>query len=158
MKQNYIFSKVFLFLALFCILGMGSTVAQSVRLNFIRYKMTEFHHGSWDEWPTKWNNSGAYAIVSNVYNETYKVSVYSYDDEHLVTSVCTFDSKTTREKRSSQDLPYLNCYTDPDGDQIWTNIVSLESLLKNVKNWEQDDAALYLWIFSSDPPIGIVCE
>ena len=158
MKQNYIFSKVFLFFALFCILGMGSVIAQSVRLNFIRYKMTEFHHGEWDDWPVKWNTSGAYAIISNVYNETYKVSVYSYDDEHLVTSVCTFDSKTTGEKRKSQDLPYLNCYTDPDGDQIWTNTVSLESLLKNVKSWEQDDAALYLWIFSSDPPIGIVCE
>jgi len=150
--------KVLLILVLFCILGNENTIAQAVRVNFIRYKTIEYKYGKWESWPVRWNESGAYAIINRVYNETYKVSVYTYDHQHLVTSICTFDSKTTSEKRKSQNLPYLNCYTDPEGDQIWTNIVSLKSLLENVKSWEQDGAALYLWIFSSSPSIGIVCE
>lgn len=150
--------RVFLFLVLFCIIGVGTTIAQSVRIDFYRYKTISYYNGEWESWPVKWNTSGAYAIISNVYDDTYKVSVYKYNGELLVTSVCTFSSKTTSEKRRTENQPYLNCYVDSDGDQIWTDIVSLESLLENVKTWEQEDAALYIWVFSADTPLGIICE
>jgi len=148
--------KTLLVLVLFSVFGIGNMFAQSVKINFIRYKMIEYSNGKWENWPTKWSSSSAYAIISSVYDDTYKVAIYSYDGEHLITSICTFDPKTTKEKRKSQDLPYLNCYADRDGDQIWTNSVSLESLLEDVKDWEDEDAALYLWVFSED--FGMVFE
>ena len=55
-------------------------------------------------------------------------------------------------------MPYLNCYVDSDGNQVWTNVVSLESLLNNVKGWEKEDAQLYLWIFNLETPYAIVLE
>lgn len=143
--------RLFLVMVLLCITGSKIAIAQSVKINFIRYKMANYntYYNQWDKWPVKWTSSKAYAIISSVYDNTYKVSVYSYDDQHIVTSICTFNSQITSQKRKSEGLQYLNCYTDREGDQIWTNVVSLESLLGNVKNWEQDGAALYLWVFGS---------
>jgi hypothetical protein len=46
----------------------------------------------------------------------------------------------------------------PHRDQVWTNVVSLEFLLNNVKGWEQEDAQLYLWIFDSETPYVILLE
>jgi hypothetical protein len=52
----------------------------------------------------------------------------------------------------------LNCYTDREGDQIWTNVVSLDSLLGDVKSWSQDGAALYLWVFGSSSSFAFIFE
>lgn len=152
--------NVFLLMFLFLFLGQGNIMAQSVKINFIRYKTIKYNNyqNTWESWPVAWDESGASAIIKKIYGETYKVSIYNYKGEFVVSSTCTFDSNTTAKKRSAQDLPYLNCYSDSDGDQVWTNVVSLESLLKNVKGWKQEDAQLYLWIFSSETPYAFVLE
>ena len=153
--------NVFLILFLFLFLGQGNIIAQSVKINFIRYKTIYFNNyqNEWDPWPVAWDESGASGIIKKIYGETYKVSIYNYKGDFVVSSTCTFDSKTTAEKRKAQpDLPYLNCYVDSDGDQVWTNVVSLESLLNNVKGWGQEDAQLYLWIFNSETPYAILLE
>ena len=153
--------NVFLILFLFLFLGQGNIIAQSVKINFIRYQTIYFNNyqNEWDPWPVAWDESGASAIIKKIYGETYKVSIYNYKGDFVVSSTCTFDSKTTAEKRKAQpDLPYLNCYVDSDGDQVWTNVVSLESLLNNVKGWGQEDAQLYLWIFNSETPYAILLE
>ncbi|WP_345268844.1 hypothetical protein [Nibrella viscosa] len=143
--------KLIFALVIFFAFISETTSAQSVRVNFIRYKTIKYntYSSSWERWPVKWTSSAAYAIISSVYDNTYKVSVYGYDGQHVVTSVCTFNSQVTSEKRRTQGSPYLNVYTDKEGDQIWTNVVSLESLLGNVKSWSQEGASLYLWVYGS---------
>jgi hypothetical protein len=152
--------KIFVILVLFCILRSESTIAQSVRVNFIRYQQIEYNYysGKWQSWPNAWNESGAYAIIKKIYGETYRVSIYKYDGSFIVSSTCTFDSYVTSQKRNSQNLPYLNCYKDPENDQVWTNVVSLESLLENVKGWKRDGAQLYLWIFNTSKPFAFLFE
>jgi len=143
--------KLYLIVVLFCIIGSERVIAQGVKINFIRFKAISYnsYYSQWDKWPVKWSSSSAYAIISSVYDNTYKVAVYGNTGQHIVTSICTFDSQVTNQKRRSEGLPYLNCYTDQEGDQIWTNNVSLESLLGDVKSWKHDGAALYLWVFKS---------
>lgn len=152
--------KLLLIFVIFFSLNIQSSFAQSVRINFIRYKQIEYNNylKEWEEWPDEWNESGAYAIIKKIHGETYKVSLYSYNDEFLAASTCTFDPEFTYQKRKSQNLKYLNCYTDKEDNQIWTNIVSLESLIQNNKNWEQDDADMYFWIFNITNPIAFVME
>ncbi len=142
---------LFFVLVLFCFVGSENAIAQGVRVNFTRYKTIGYnsYYRQWDQWPVKWTSSAAYAIISSVYDNTYKVSVYSNAGQHIVTSVCTYNSQISVQKRRSEGLPYLNCYVDREGDQIWTNMVSLESLLGDVGSWRKDGAALYLWIFNS---------
>lgn len=154
MKKTIFILFFFLF-----IVGSNLFFAQ-VRINFIRYKQIEYNSylSKWDSWPTNWSESGAYAIVENIYDETYNVSIFGYDDSFLASSMCTFDSKTSTTKRDSQDLPYLNCYTDDEGDQVWTNVVSLESLVQDANGWAEDEAQLYLWIFSGETPFAFVFE
>lgn len=68
---------------LFFLFNVGSNFFFSqVRINFIRYKQIEYNSylSEWDSWPTDWSESGAYAIVENIYDETYNVSIYGYDD------------------------------------------------------------------------------
>jgi len=151
------FTLFFLFLFIF----LSNTFdAQSVRINFIRYKQIEYnaYSSSWDPWPSAWDESGAHAIIQHIYDDMYKVSIYGYDDDLLATTTCTFDSEVSRKKRISQDDPYLNCYSDSNGDQIWTSVVSLQSLIENVEGWKQDNAQLYLWVFSADTPFAFVLE
>ncbi|RDB07523.1 hypothetical protein [Runella aurantiaca] len=152
--------KLFLVLVLFCFVGSKTAIAQGVRVNFIRYKMINYnsYYSQWDKWPVKWTSSAAYAIISSVYDNTYKVSVYSNAGEHIVTSVCTFNSQLSSQKRRSEGLPNLNCYTDREGDQIWTNVVSLNSLLGDVTSWKEEGAALYLWVFRSSSSFAFVFE
>lgn len=136
------------------------SIAQDVRINFIRFKQIEYNNylREWQSWPVAWNESGAYAIIENIYDDMYNVSIYGNDDSFLVSSTCTFDAETTDKKRDGQELPYLNCYTDTEGDQVWTNVVSLQSLVEDVNGWTQDDAQLYLWIFSAEKPFAFVFE
>lgn len=153
-------NKIRLTIVLFFVLVVETIHAQSVRINFIKFKQVEYstNRGVWEPWPSEWDESGAYAIIENLYGETYDVSIYGYDDSFLVSSICTFDPTVTSKKRDSSELPYLNCYSDDEGDQIWTNVVSLGSLMENVEGWEQDDAQLYLWVFSGTKPFAFVFE
>jgi hypothetical protein len=152
--------KLSILLALLFVFLVSISNAQSVKINFVRYKQIQFNTylSEWENWPTAWNESGAYAIIRNIYDGMYEVSIYSYDDSFLVSSTCTFDSNVTTKKRDSQDLPYLNCYSDTEGDQVWTNVVSLKSLTEDVTGWKQDGAQLYLWIFSAETPFSFVFE
>ena len=152
--------NVFLILFLFLFLGQGNISAQSVKINFIRYKTISYNNyqNAWDPWPVAWDESGASAIIQKIYGETYKVSIYDYKGDFLASSTCTFDSNTSAKKRKANDLPYLNCYVDSNGDQIWTNVVSLESLLNDVKGWGQENAQLYLWILDSEPSVALLLE
>jgi hypothetical protein len=149
--------SIFLFLF---ILITNTSLAQSVRINFIRYKQIEYNVYSqkWESWPNAWNQSGAHAIIQHIYDDMYKVSVYGYDGDLIASTTCTFDSDVSAKKRISQDDPYLNCYSDSNGDQIWTSVVSLQSLIDNVEGWKQDNAQLYLWVFSTDTPFAFVLE
>ena len=158
-KINHM-KKIILTIVVFFVLFVETIHAQSVRINFIKYKQIEFsmYTDEWDSWPSDWDESGAYAIIENLFDETYDVSIYGNDDSFLVSSICTFDPTVTSKKRDSSELPYLNCYSDDEGDQVWTNVVSLGSLLENVEGWEQDDAQLYLWVFSGDQPFAFVFE
>lgn len=151
--------KHWLFLILFILIASTSIFSQ-VKINFIRYKQIEFNNytSKWQEWPSTWSSSGAYAVIESFYDDTYIVSIYTTNDELLVSSTCTFDSDQTTIKRNSEDLQYLNCYSDYEGDQIWTNVVSLQSLLENVDDWRQDGAQLYLWVFSATIPFAFVLE
>jgi hypothetical protein len=151
------FTKV---LVLFIVLFSQTAFAQSVRINFIRYKQIDYltYIEEWEDWPSEWSESGAYAIVKKLYGETYSVTIYGNDDSYIISSKCTFDSSVTGKKRVSSELPYLNCYSDAEGDQVWTNVVSLGSLVNDVTGWKQDDAQLYLWILSADEPFAFVFE
>lgn len=152
--------KIIVLVVLLSILGIGSVTAQSVRVNFVRFKQVEYNQylREWQSWPSRWNESGAYAVIRKVYGDTYRVSVYRYDDTFIVSSTCTFNSYLTSQKRQSQNLRYLNCYTDEEDDQVWTNVVSLQSLLENVRDWTQDGAQLYLWILNTSTPFAFVFE
>lgn len=149
--------SLLLFLVFFSI---NYVYSQSVRINFIRYKQIEYNIYSekWEPWPSTWNESGAHAIIKHIYDDMYKVSIYGYDDDLIASTTCSFDAEVSRKKRISQDDPYLNCYKDANGDQIWTSVVSLQSLIDNVEGWKQDDAQLYLWVFSTETPFAFVLE
>jgi len=152
--------NLFVFLALLFIFFSSTSIAQEVKIKFVRYKQIEYYSylGEWQDWPSEWDESGAYALIQNIYDDVYEVSIYSYDDSFIISSTCTFDSDVTIKKRDSQDLPYLNCYSDPEGDQVWTNVVSLKSLLEDPNGWKKDGAQLYLWIFNVDTPFSFVFE
>ncbi len=152
--------KLTTLLFLFFFLVEGITYAQSVRIDFIRYKQINYdiYNKEWQPWPVAWDESGAYAIIGSIYEDMYTVSLYGYDNSLIVTTTVTFDPEVSAKKRKSQSNSYLNCYTDSNEDQIWTNVVSLQSLIDNVNGWKQDNAQLYLWVFSVDQPYAFVLE
>ena len=133
--------------------------AQSGRIRCIAYK--EIHYsGAWEKWPDYWTTYASEGRTEPTLQITtaevlesgniYRVQLINNGDVQSDFYVL-FDSGKTTSIRSDWDKDDVNCYIDKNGDYIFTEGVSLESLAKDSTVWAVNkDSQMYFMIYSSN--------
>jgi hypothetical protein len=155
---------VFLFL-FFISFASYSMYAQSSQIVATAYKQVYWMNGKWGEWPDYWTSYKSEGRSNPVIRITTITEGSSGDIYRLQMFIegkveadfyVTYDSETTAKKRSEWDDKYVNCYKDVNGDYIYTQNVSLQSLANDSSAWaDNENAILYLWIFSENFAVSI---
>ncbi|WP_025667374.1 hypothetical protein [Aquimarina megaterium] len=151
--------SIFLFLV-FISIASYSLYAQSSQIVATAYKQVFWIDGKWGEWPSYWTSyksegrSNPIIRITTI-NEGSSGDIYRLQMfiEGTVKAdfYVAYDPKISTKKRRDWNDKYINCYKDVNGDYVYTQNVSLQSLAKNSSAWaNNENAKLYLWVFSQD--------
>jgi hypothetical protein len=131
----------------------------SQKIRFTAAKYIEYHPAfqEWDDWPEDWtyfndNTTGrlTMAISEAVRGKIYHVTMYK-DGSPYFDMYLTYDAVKSAEKRRQWNDEYVNCYVDDDGDYLYAQKVSLQSLAEDTRPWAtNEESKIYFWVFSQN--------
>lgn len=124
---------------------------------FTGKKYIEYHpdYAEWDEWPDEWTAIDQdldfkMLITPVVKGKIYKVEIYG-DGEAITEMTLRYDATLSEEKRIEWDDEYVNCYKDENGDYLYAQKVSLETLSIDNSTWASNkESKIYFWVFSEN--------
>ncbi len=150
---------------IFIFIASHSVYAQSSQIIATAYKQVFWLNDKWGKWPSYWTSYNSEGRSNPVIRITTITEGNSGDIYRLQMFIegkveadfyVTYDSETTAIKRREWADKYINCYKDVNGDYVYTQNVSLQSLANDPSAWaNNENAILYLWIFSENFAITI---
>ena len=144
--------KIFLVLLLFIGLGI-SVFSQTCTITCTSYKENFYHNSSWVGWSNYWTDFDYYdkpsIRITNAEDGYYRLK-YIVDGEVIMDYFVVYDDAKTKKIRNSWNNQNVYCYIDADGDHVFTENVSLNSLTKNPDGWKKSNANFYLWSYSEN--------
>ena len=152
MKQALILS--FLFIAPCMSYGQYSDIVAT------SYKQVFKTNGQWEAWPDNWTSYESEGqsdpiirittISEGNSGDVYRLQFF-VDGKVEADFNVQYDPQKSEELRNEWNQEYVNCYMDENGDYVYTEEVSLESLARDNTAWsENEDSKLYLMIYSED--------
>lgn len=159
---NYFTNMKKKILLLFTIALLSFENASAQAIIFTAKKYIEYHpeYAEWDEWPDEWTSIDAESdlkmtITSLVKGKIYKVIFYNYGEE-LASITVRYDAALSEKKRVEWDDKYVNCYTDDNGDYLYAQKVSLQSLLDDNSTWAtNEESMIYFWFLSENYALAL---
>ena len=153
--------KSFILTVLFCIATLN-VLAQSSQIVASAYKEIYRHNGVWEKWPTYWTtyqsegrSKPIFRITRIRKNSYYRIQMFINNKEKSDFYV-RYDAQYTSQKRKNWGEEYVNCHRDHYGDYIYTQKVSLNSLVNDPHAWASNkDSKLYIWVFSQDHAVVV---
>lgn len=145
----------FTLLIIITFLSLNNLSAQAIK--FTGKKYIEYHpdYAEWDVWPDEWQTVDTEAdfkmtIMPLVKGKIYKVIIYNYG-ENIASMTLHYDSNLSEQKRKEWGDKYVNCYKDDNGDCLYAQKVSLESLSEDNSTWATNsESMIYFWVFSEN--------
>lgn len=145
----------FILLVFITVLSLQKINAQAIV--FTAKKFIEYHpeYAEWDEWPDEWTSVGRdqdfkMTITPVVKGKIYRVEIYN-EGEEIAEMTLRYDATRSEEKRIEWDDEYVNCYKDENGDYLYAQKVSLESLSIDNSTWASNkESKIYFWVFSEN--------
>ena len=139
--------------------------AQSSQIIATSYKQIYYINGKWGNWPNHWTTYSSEGRSNPVIRITTISEGSSGDIYRLQMFIngtveadfyVSYDSAITAKKRKDWNDQYVNCYKDENGDYVYTQNVSLQSLAKDNSAWaKNEDATLYIWVFSENMAVVV---
>lgn len=145
----------FILLVFITVLSLQKINAQAIV--FTAKKFIEYHpeYAEWDKWPDEWTSVGQdqdfkMTITPVVKGKIYRVEIYN-EGEEIAEMTLRYDATLSEEKRIEWDDEYVNCYKDENGDYLYAQKVSLESLSIDNSTWASNkESKIYFWMFSEN--------
>lgn len=152
--------NLFLLSCLLIMFVSNPSNAQSSQIVSTAYKQIFYIDGQWGKWPGYWTSYKSEGRSNPVIRITtisegssgdfYRLQLF-IDRNVEADFYVAYDPVQTAQKRRDWDDQYVNCYKDENGDYVYTQNVSLQSLAKDPSAWaDNENATLYLWVFSDN--------
>lgn len=139
-------------------LALMNASGLSTRITAIEYKLLVRTGGTWGRWSEQWKSYASEGrtnpsiriteVISGSAGHVYRLQLV-IDGSETASFLVVYDPQKTREIRDQWGDRYVNCYKADNGDYVFTQKVSLESLVKDNSAWSSDENALLYFMFYS---------